>query len=497
MDSFIEEGLVPLKNKNLSLIPNEIARPVYDRFDLTPGMVHIGLGNFHRAHQSWYLHQLMQQGLAKDWAIIGASVRSEDDEQRSKLLEQDCLTTLIQLDPVKKTAEIVGSMMDYVEIEADNAQLIKQLSDPRIRIVSLTVTEGGYYIDQSTKQFDSKHQDISHDVQNTGAPITAFGTIIEALRIRRENGLNPFTCMSCDNLQGNGDVLRQTILSLAQMSNRDLANWIGQNCTFPNSMVDCIVPATGPNELELVRSYGIRDSVPVTHENFRQWVLEDKFADGRPEWEKVGVTITDNVHEFEAMKLRILNGGHQIVANAGELLSIVQIDQCLANDLIKAFFRKVAITEIAPTVRPVPGMNPEDYVDLIDRRFSNKEIVDTVRRVAFDGSSRHPAFILPTLLDVVKTERGFDGLALAEALWARMCFGTREDDSVIKANDPVWESLVNTAKLAKSNPAAWLQQQNLYGDLANHTLFSKRFSYWLDRVWEVGTESAIQEYLKV
>lgn len=488
--------IVALSEKTLSAISDEILRPVYDRSSLTPGIVHIGLGNFHRAHQAWYLHRLMQLDDSKDWAIIGAGVRPNDATQRSKLLEQDCLTTLIQLDPNGKTAEIVGSMIGYVPIETNNAQLIKQLAEPYIRIASLTVTEGGYYIDQSTNKFDSAHEDIIHDAQNPSEPRTAFGAMIEALKIRRANGAKPFTCMSCDNLQGNGDILRQTIVSLAQLSDPDLAQWITSNCAFPNSMVDCIVPATGEKELALVKTYNIDDAVPVTHENFRQWVLEDKFTGGRPDWARVGVTITDNVHDYEAMKLRILNGGHQIIANAGEVISINQIDQCMDNSFIKSFFRKVASTEIAPTVTPVPGMTPEAYVELIDRRFSNAEIIDTVRRVAFDGSSRHPAFLLPTILDVLKSEKSFEGLALAEAIWARMCQGEREDGSTIEANDPHWDSLKQLAQQSKDNPSVWLQP-NLYEELANHAKFSERFSYWLNKVWKDGTESAIQAYLDV
>jgi len=489
--------LIPLCDKGLPSISESIARPDYDRGKLTPGIVHIGVGNFHRAHQAWYLHRLMQQGLAMDWAIIGAGVRPDDAKKRSKLIEQDCLTTLIQLDPNGKTAEVVGSMIDYCPVEANNAQLIKQLADPSIRIVSLTVTEGGYYIEQSTNQFDESHDDIVHDVRNPSEPCTAFGAMIEALKIRRENGIKPFTCMSCDNLPGNGDILCQTIVSLAQQSNPDLAEWIKVNCTFPNSMVDCIVPATGEKELALVKTYNIDDSVPVTHENFRQWVLEDKFTDGRPDWSQVGVTVTDSVHDYEAMKLRILNGGHQIIANAGEVISIKQIDQCMDNKLIKAFLRKVASTEIAPTVTPVPGMTPEAYVELIDSRFSNPEIIDTVRRVAFDGSSRHPAFLLPTILDVVKSQKSFEGLTLAEALWARMCAGVREDGSTIEANDPNWDSLVRLAQQSKDNAAVWLQQPNLYGELSSYGKFSERFSYWLNKVWKDGTEQAIQAYLEV
>jgi len=238
-----------LNNANLLNLSKDILRPSYDRSTLRPGIVHIGLGNFHRAHQAWYLHRLMQQGWALDWAIIGAGVRSYDVAMRKKLLAQDCLTTLIELDPNATSVEVIGSMIDYLPIEEDNAALINRMALPDIRIAALTVTEGGYFIDPATKGFDEKHPDIVHDAQNPSTPKTAFGAIVAALRLRRDNGVGPFTCQCCDNLQGNGDILRQTVVSLARLSDPDLADWIDENCTFPNSMVDCIVPATGPKEL--------------------------------------------------------------------------------------------------------------------------------------------------------------------------------------------------------------------------------------------------------
>jgi len=370
--------------KTLADLPDTIRKPQYDRNDLSAGMVHIGLGNCQRAHQAWYLHRLMDQGLAQDWAIVGAGVRAADEAQRLKMLAQDCLTTLIELDPSGKSAEITGSMIGYVRVTADNAPLIAQMADPAIRIVSMTVTEGGYYRTVSGA-LDKDHADIRHDAANPGTPRTAFGAIIAALGQRRAAGAGPFTCLCCDNLQGNGDILRQTITGLAELSDPDLAGWIGQNVTFPNSMVDCIVPATGPSELDLAVRLGVTDAVPVTHENFRQWVIEDRFCAGRPDWDKVGATFTDQVHTYEAMKLRILNAGHQIIATPGELLSIDTIDAIMAHPLIGPFFRRIEVEEIVPHVAAVPGMTPMGYVDLIESRFSNPEIRDTTRRVAFDG----------------------------------------------------------------------------------------------------------------
>ncbi len=322
-------NMTKLCNDNLGAIGASVPVPSYDRSKLTPGIVHIGLGNFHRAHQAWYLHRLFQRGLNQDWAIIGAGVRPYDGQMREKMRAQDYLTTLIELDPSGKSAEVVGSMIDYLPVEEGNGPLIEQMADPAIRIVALTVTEGGYYIDPATKGFDENHPDIQHDVKNPERPRTAFGAMVAALKLRRERGVGPFTGQCCDNLLGNGRILRQTVVSLARLSDPELADWIDANCSFPNAMVDCIVPATGPKELALVKEFGIDDQVPVTHERFRHWVMEDDFCAGRPDWDQAGAIFTDRVHDFERMKIRLLNGSHQVIAGPGELLGIETIAEAM------------------------------------------------------------------------------------------------------------------------------------------------------------------------
>ncbi|MCB9993601.1 MAG: mannitol dehydrogenase family protein [Hyphomicrobiaceae bacterium] len=484
-----------LSNATLGSIPSQVAAPRYDRSRLKPGIVHIGVGNFHRAHQSWYLHRLFQDGHNQDWAIVGAGVRQYDAAMREKLMAQDNLTTLIELDPSGTSAEIVGSMIDYVEIAEGNGPLIARMAEPDIRIVALTVTEGGYFIDPATKGFDAAHPDIIHDAANPGSPRTAFGAMVAALKLRRERGLVPFTGQSCDNLQGNGRILRQTVTSLARLSDPDLADWIDANATFPNSMVDCIVPATGPKELALVQQFGIDDAAPVTHENFRQWVIEDQFCAGRPDWDRAGATFTDHVHDFEAMKIRILNGGHQVISVIGDLLGIETISGCMDDADLRAFFDKVEATEIAPHVKPVPGYTPAEYVKLIERRFSNPSIVDTTRRVAFDGSSRQPGFILPSVRDGLASRTPVQGLALVSAAWARYCLGTREDGSSIEPNDPFWSDLVAVAQQAKERPRAWLEMAQTYGDLSAMPPFADAFEKSLTHIHAQGVRSALRAYL--
>jgi mannitol 2-dehydrogenase len=393
---------------------------------------------------------------------IVAQCYNVDGGQLDELtLKQDCLTTLIELDPAGTSAEVIGSMIDYLPIEDGNGPLIAAMADPQIRIVALTITEGGYFTDPGTGAFDSSHPDIRHDAGHPEAPRTAFGAIIAALKLRRDNGHGPFTVQSCDNLQGNGTITRRTVLGLARLSDSGLAEWIDSHCSFPNSMVDCIVPATGPKEISLARQLGIADAAPVTHENYRQWVMEDDFCAGRPDWDRVGAIFTEDVHDFETMKIRILNAGHQVLANAGELLSVETIADCMAHPVLSAFFTKVQRQEIAPYVRPVPGMDPAGYVDLIEGRFSNPEIHDTTRRVAFDGSSRHTGFVLPILRDALTAGGPIEGLSLVEALWARMCAGTREDGSTIGAERPAM------AEACKGGPGSTRRSAILAGPAGN------------------------------
>ncbi|MCK0168228.1 mannitol dehydrogenase family protein [Jannaschia sp. S6380] len=485
----------PLSLDGLARLPDTIAVPSYDRADLSPGIVHIGLGNFHRAHQAWYTHRLMQDGRARDWAILGAGVRPADADQRAALLAQDCLTTLIELDPDGRSAEVTGAMIDFLPVEPDNAALIARMADPEIRIVSLTVTEGGYFR-TGDGGFDEDHDDIRHDAADPDRPRTAFGAMVAALARRRAAGHGPFTCQSCDNLQGNGDILRRTVTGLARLHDADLAGWIDANCTFPNAMVDCIVPATGEAERALARDFGVADRAPVTHEPFRQWVMEDRFCAGRPDWDQAGATFTDDVHAYEAMKLRLLNAGHQILANPGEVLGLATIADCMAHDAVGPLFRIVASREIAPHVAAVPGMTPAAYIKLTADRFANPQIRDTTRRVAFDGSARHPGFLLPVIRDALAADAPIAGLALVEAAWARMCAGLREDGTEIAPNDPHWSRLQATAQAARDQPAAWLAQRDIYGDLAGEPRLEEAFAPWLAMIWSDGMEAAIAHYLR-
>lgn len=470
-----------------------VALPAYDRKSLTPGIVHIGLGNFHRAHMAVYLDDLFALGLNHDWAILGAGVRAGDARMREALAAQDHLSTVIQLDPSGRSARRVGSMIGFIDVQPDNAALIAAMSQPSIRIVSLTVTEGGYFVDPATGLFDPTAPEIAADAENPHA--TAFGAIIAALRARRAAGIPPFTVMSCDNLPGNGQVTRAAVVGLAKLSDPEFADWLARTVAFPNGMVDRITPATGPRERAMAAEFGLTDPVPVTCEPFRQWVLEDNFPMGRPALEQVGVTFTPHVHAFETMKIRILNGGHAIIAYPAGLKGTQYVHDAMADPTIRAFLDAVEQREIIPVVPAVPGQDLGDYKRLIIERFSNPEVADTVRRLCLDGSNRQPKFIIPSIRDVLAAGGSASGLILLSALWCRYCAGTDEAGHPIEPNDPSWDRLQARALAARADPGQWTGMSEIYGDLAHNPAFTAPFAEALDFIWHHGTEAALCRYI--
>jgi mannitol 2-dehydrogenase len=467
--------------------------PAYDRSKLTPGIVHIGLGNFHRAHMAVYLDDLFALGEGHDWAILGAGVREGDATMRTALMAQDCLSTVIELDPKGRSARRIGSMIGFLPVEADNAALIAAMSRPEIRIVSLTVTEGGYFIDPATGHFDPHHPEIAADAARPHR--TAFGAIIAALKARRAAGTPPFTVMSCDNLPGNGHVTQAAVTGLARLHDAALADWIAENVAFPNGMVDRITPATGPRERAMAAAFGLDDPVPVTCEPFRQWVLEDNFPQGRPALEMVGVTLTPHVHAYELMKIRILNGGHATIAYPGGLLDIEYVHEAMAHPLIRGFLNKVETEEIIPYVPPVPDTDIAAYYRLIVERFSNPEVADTERRLCLDGSNRQPKFIIPSVRDALAAGGSIDGLALVSALWCRYCFGETDSGTPIPPNDPNWHHLQAQARAAKTDPEVWLRMKTIYGALADNPQFASAFAKALTALWDKGTTQTLLDYI--
>jgi mannitol 2-dehydrogenase len=487
--------LIKLSRANLGKLDGGVAVPRYDPAKITPGILHFGVGNFHRAHLAVYLDDLFNQGLNHDWGIIGAGVMSFDEKIQAALAGQDYLSTIVEQDNDRSAARVIAPHVGFVP-PADKAALLNQLADPQIRIVSLTITEGGYFINPATNAFDPQAPAIAQDGKTPDQPSTVFGFIVAGLKARRAKGLAPFTVMSCDNVPHNGVVTKNAVVGLARLSDPKLADWIAGNVAFPNAMVDRITPATGDRERKIAaEEFGVEDAWPVFCEEFKQWVLEDNFTSGRPAFEKAGATIAKDVTPYEYMKLRILNGGHAVIAYPGGLMDVHYVHEAMEHPLIKGFLDKVQVEEIIPTVGPVPNTNITDYYKLITRRFSNPKIGDTERRLCLDGSNRQPKFIVPVIADNLKAGRSIKGLALESALWCRYCYGETESGKLIEPNDPSWDRLQTLACKSKGDPLKWLTMDDIYGDVAKAPAFRESFAYWLDQLWRSNTAEVLKIFI--
>ncbi len=485
-----------LSNDSLADMPGGIVTPVYDRAALKPGILHVGLGNFHRAHQAVYYDELLSAGGDPAWGILGAGVMPADEVMREDLLAQDCLFSVTQQDAAGEQARVVGAMCGFLPVESGHAPVLAAMQDPAVRIVSLTVTEGGYFVSAETGGFNPDHPQVRADIEHPDRPTTIFGTIVAGLRARRDSGATPFTVMSCDNLPHNGDVTRAAVLGIARGQDAKLADWIADNVAFPNGMVDRITPATTAARATHLRdTFAIEDARPVFCEPFRQWVLEDSFCNGRPALEKVGVQFVSDVTPYEHMKIRMLNGGHALIAYPAALMGLTFAHETMGHPLISAYFDKVERDEIYPVVEEVPGATQQQYHALLRERFSNPRIEDTIARLCFDGSNRQPKFIVPSVLDNRAAGREVPGLALESALWCRYCFGVNDAGQQIGPNDPDWDRLHTRARQAREDPTVWLEMRDIYGSLADDAHFRDSFAAALTGLHRNGTEQVLRDYL--
>ncbi len=476
-------------------IGDRASLPTYRRDEIRPGILHFGVGNFHRAHMAIYLHELFNRGRDLDWGIIGAGVMASDQRMRDTLKAQDFLTTVVEQDIDRSAATITGPLLDVITAP-DFDRIIATLASPEIRIVSLTITEGGYFIDPATGRFDPNHPAIVADAKNPEQPKSVFGLIIAGLKARKAAGIPAFTVMCCDNIPGNGEVTEATICGLARLSDPEIADWIHHNVAFPNSMVDRITPATGQREIDITRdAYGIEDGWPVFCEGFKQWVLEDKFPLGRPALEDVGVTFVPDVAPYELMKLRILNGGHAAIAYPAALMDIHFVHESMENPLIRAFLAKLENDEIIPVVPPVPNTSLQDYFSLIETRFSNPKIGDTIPRLAQDGSNRQPKFILPSTADRLAKGLDVQGLALVSALWCRYFEGESDSGKAIAFNDPSAERLHAAALASRTDPEAFIGITDIFGSVGADPGFRKRFGEAIGCLRSHGAAATLQRYI--
>ena len=405
----------------------------YDRTRITPGIVHLGIGAFHRAHMAVYVDDLLPQH--PDWGIIGASLRRPDTKEA--MAPQDFLYTLAVRDAAGTRCRVIGSVLDVLDANADRQQLLELMADPRIRIVSLTVTEKGYCHDPATGELDEKHPDIVHDRAHPFSPVSAPGLIVQALEKRRQAGTAPFTVMSCDNLPANGKTVQRIVTRLAELRSPELAAFIRENVAFPSTMIDRIVPATiDADRVTVEEVTGFEDAWPIITEPFTQWVIEDHFPSGRPPFETVGAQLVADVEPFELMKLRMLNGSHSSIAYLGYLAGYQFVNEAIADPGIRKLVHGLMTEEAMPTLDML-GTDLGAYRDQLLQRFANPALKHRTWQIAMDGTQKLPQRLLGTIRDRLAKGQGIERLALGVAGWMRYVTGIDESGNPIEVKDPL------------------------------------------------------------
>jgi mannitol 2-dehydrogenase len=486
-----------LDNAHLADLPEQVARPVYDRTTITPGIVHVGVGGFHRAHQAMYLDRLMNAGKALDWGIVGLGVLPGDARMRDALQASDGLYTLLVKRPDgSRDVRVIGSIIDYVHAPADPAAAVERIADPAIRIVSLTITEGGYNYDRVTGEFDLTEEGVQHDLAHPDTPRTVFGLVVAGLRLRRARGLAPFTVMTCDNIQGNGEVARRSFTAFARALDTGLADWMDEHVAFPSSMVDRITPATtDADRADVAERYGVDDPWPVVTEDFEQWALEDSFTAGRPPYEEAGVQVVDDVEPYELMKLRLLNASHQGLAYFGWLAGYRAVHDAVRDPLIAGFLRRYMDEEGTPTLAPVPGVDLDAYKDRLIERFTNEHVADTVARLAAETSDRIPTWLMPVVRENLAAGRPVTLSAAIVASWARYAEGVDEQGRTIEVVDRLAERLTAAARTNRTDPIGFLSDRTLFGDVAADERFTTPYVATLASLHDKGARATLQDLL--
>lgn len=484
-----------LNQQNIPTLSECISCPTYDRKKLKSGFVHLGVGGFHRSHQAYYIHQLLAKNDANDWAICGIGLREADRNMATILKNQDCLYTLVTQAPDGNIdCEVIGSIIEYLLAVDDPQAVIAKLAHIDTKIVSLTITEGGYNFNPSTGDFNFENPDVQYELFHPDEPKTVYGYMTAALRKRREAGLRPFTILSCDNIQHNGAIARKMLLAFTKKQDPGLANWIEKKVSFPNSMVDRITPVTSPEIIDfLKKEYNLEDDWPVVCEPFIQWVVEDNFSYSRPPLEQLGVQFVSDVTPYETMKIRLLNAGHSVLGIPGAIHGHPTIDACMRDTVFARFMRQFMDQEVTPILGEIEGINLEDYKDSLENRFANPNIKDSVSRICSESSAKLPKFVVPTLRENLENGGSIQYATFILAAW---CYysDSRLDErgDPIEIIDALNEQLHAAAKNTNNDSKAFLNQPEIFGDLVKNDRFTSTYSSMVQAIYR---ERAIRKLM--
>ncbi|WFB35485.1 mannitol dehydrogenase family protein [Kiritimatiellota bacterium B12222] len=480
------KSALKLKQANLDSLSRQMDTPSYDRSQVNVGIVHVGVGGFHRSHEAYYTDKLMETG-SLTWGICGVGLREADRKMRDVLKEQDYLYSLLVKHPDGKVENrVIGSLVDFM-LSVDNPQaVIDRMADPETKIVSLTITEGGYNFHPVTGEFRIDNPDVQHDLAHPNEPRLIFGYLTAALQKRRRAGLPPFTVQSCDNVPHNGDMAKRMLLAFAKAQDLALAEWIEENVCFPNAMVDRITPVTTPEDIALLESdFGVIDGWPVTCEPFCQWVIEDLFCDGRPEWEKVGAQFVADVTPYEKMKISLLNAGHSVLGLLGSIHGHETIDAAVRDPLFATYLRHFMDLEATPVLDEVEGIDLDVYKDSLIERFSNPSIKDSLARICLESSAKLPKFLLPTLRENLATGGSIAYVTLVIAAW---CYysdkGVNCHGVALDIVDEMKTELHEAAQGTAEDVLSFLGIDAIFGDLIAEEAFTSLYAQMITDLYE-------------
>lgn len=489
-----------LSQTRVKSLPVDVALPTYDRATLRAGIVHLGIGAFHRAHQAFYTEAVLNK-FGGDWGIIGCSLRSAS--VRDQLAPQDGLYTLVERSGEGEKLQLIGAVLQNLVGPENPAELIAVMAQPNIKIISLTVTEKGYCHDPATGHLNLQHPDIQYDLKNLDQPKSAIGFLVAALNARFNAGVKSFTVLSCDNLPNNGEVLEKVVVQFAETISKELAAWISANTCFPSTMIDRIVPATTDQDRQDIEArLGLRDEGLVVTEPFSQWVIENKFSDGRPEWDKVGALLVDDVRVFEKIKLRLLNGSHSIMAYTGYLAGFDYISEMMSEPAFVNMVKLYMAREAGEVLSAPTGFDIEAYKQQLRDRFSNKALKHRTWQIAMDGSQKLPQRLLESLRVQLKGNGNISIICLGVAAWIRYVSGVDEKGNAIEVSDPLAHELRSLCDANKGNAAATVRAivgiQKIFGqDLMNEEKFITTTITWLEKFYAQGVLKTIQEEFNV
>ena len=421
-------------------MPPKVAAPSYDRTRLKRGIAHFGVGNFHRAHQAFYIDRCLALPGQQDWGIVGIGL-SGGERGRKKAEQfraQDCLYSLTIAPPEGEPGvRVIGAQLDYLLAPEQPDEVLALLTSPDLRIVTLTITEGGYHVDPDSDAFVTDHPDVAHDLAGNGAPRTVFGFVTEALARRRAAGIKPFTVVSCDNLRHNGEVARTAFVGFASGRDPELGAWIDANVAFPNSLVDRITPSVSAEDAaRLNAASGLDDQIPLVAEDFTQWVIEDRFSDGRPALEKVGVQFSDEVKLWEQVKVRVLNAGHLTLTYPALLLGYHEVAEAMRDPRVPVLLERFLDNDVLPLLDAPRGVNLVDYKNTVLERFSNQAMHDQLTRIASDSASKVPVYFTTTLQQMLAREIDHRIPAFTLAAWSRVLQGKDDDGNGFEVTEP-------------------------------------------------------------